>query len=323
MKVVVVGGSGLIGDYIVRDLLQRGHAVRVVTRTAPQDPIASVEYVRGDYLAGLHESVFEGRDALIQAASTDYRVLPKESDYFHRTNVVAMGALFVAAQRAGLKRAVYVSSFYHAIRPDLVTHPYVRSRRDAEDAVLAASEGNLSCSIIQPGWVMGVSRGTQANLPGLWAKWALSGWPMWFFPGGTNWVSGRSVGAAVATALERGERRARYLVGDENRSWESIFQEFAGVLGVSRKVRGLPGPVTKTTAAATALMIRLRRRHSGLNPMGWMRVLCGQTYFDGSAAARALGYPTGDVSRAVAETANYWQGRLLEGSRVEAVGNAA
>ena len=49
MKVVVTGGSGNIGRYVVRELLQYGHEVVSFDRVVPPEPEPGVHYRLGDH----------------------------------------------------------------------------------------------------------------------------------------------------------------------------------------------------------------------------------------------------------------------------------
>ena len=46
MKILVTGGSGTIGGYVLRELLHAGHTVSSFSRTAPR--VEGAEFIRGD-----------------------------------------------------------------------------------------------------------------------------------------------------------------------------------------------------------------------------------------------------------------------------------
>ena len=49
MKVVVTGGSGNIGRYVVRELLQYGHEIVSFDRVVPPEPEPGAHYRLGDH----------------------------------------------------------------------------------------------------------------------------------------------------------------------------------------------------------------------------------------------------------------------------------
>ena len=70
MRVLVTGGTGVFGRYAVRQLLARGHAVRVLSRQAAPTLPAGVTAVRGDLAKpeALTAAV-AGVEAVLHAAS--------------------------------------------------------------------------------------------------------------------------------------------------------------------------------------------------------------------------------------------------------------
>lgn len=308
MKTLVIGGTGLIGAHAVKELIARGHTARVLCRTPQQGEDNGIEYMQGDCLQEIPRAAFEGIEGVVFAAGTDYRILPKESawDFFHRTNVLASARVFRDARQAGVKRGVFVSSFYHVIRPDYAAHPYIASRRDSEPAVLEACGDDLNISIVEPSWVLGISSG-HVSLGEILAKWAYSKIPMIINSGGTNWVAATSLGHAIVTTLERGEHRGKYCVGDENRSWVSVAQQFVDALGVKRVVYVAPRFSTLLTGAVTTLALSLSGRESGLYPYRWMKALMENAYFDPTPAVHELGYPIHCIDSAIATMADYWR----------------
>jgi putative NADH-flavin reductase len=69
-RITVLGGTGYAGAAIVAEAARRGHDVTAVSRTAPTDPVAGVEYVAGSVLdPALLDGVTGDRDAVIVALS--------------------------------------------------------------------------------------------------------------------------------------------------------------------------------------------------------------------------------------------------------------
>lgn len=69
-RITVLGGTGYAGAAIVAEAAKRGHQVTAVSRTAPEQPVAGVEYVTGSAVdAAVLDSVVPGRDVVISALS--------------------------------------------------------------------------------------------------------------------------------------------------------------------------------------------------------------------------------------------------------------
>lgn len=118
MKALVTGGTGLVGRYIVETLLDAGYDVTVAGRTPPADDLfpkpVSFRHATLDP-DGIGEDLFTGIDAIVHAA---FDHLPgryrggegDDPEQFRRLNLDGSVKLFEAAKRAGVRRAVFLSS---------------------------------------------------------------------------------------------------------------------------------------------------------------------------------------------------------------------
>lgn len=107
MLVVVTGGSGNLGAYVVRELLSAGHEVRVFDRVRPA---ANVKWVAGDIEDfGDVASVLSGADAVVHLAA-----IPAPGGFpdnvVFRNNVVGTYNVHEAAALHGIGRVVSTSS---------------------------------------------------------------------------------------------------------------------------------------------------------------------------------------------------------------------
>ncbi|MAY39862.1 MULTISPECIES: NAD-dependent epimerase/dehydratase family protein [Spongiibacter] len=235
MKVLVVGGSGLIGGDAALYLKSHGHDVTIMARSAPTAPVlAALPFVRGDYV---NDDMSDGRlnrfDAVVFAAAADIRQVPMDGsvtpeDFYRKVNDEAVPRFFAAAREAGVRRAVYIGTFY----PQVASHrigecPYVTSRSNTDEAVRAMSSDSFTvCSLNLP-FVMG-------HIPGLdiphigalvaYASGALSELPVFAPKGGTNHITSHAVAQATLAALDHGESGRAYLLGDENYSWKEYLE---------------------------------------------------------------------------------------------------
>lgn len=302
MRVLVVGGTGLIGWHTARELLRRGHAVTAMARRRP--PAGSLPpgagHLQAD-MSALDGGALAGFDAVVHAAGSDYRNLaPRPAlDFYRRINVDASARLFAAARKAGARRAVFVTTYYHAVRPELARrHPYVASRAESEPAAFAAAGAELELVVVQPPYVLGAVPGRAAVGPAI-ARYVRSPAPLLAPPGGTNWIGVTALAEAIATALERGRPGARYLVGDEDIAWADLVARFALAAGRARPVRVVPRPILRAAAGGIALYARLAGKEAGVRPRDWIDVVCDSLYYDPSGPAAELGHRRGDIDQEI------------------------
>src|SRR5205809_1771334 len=113
MKVLVTGGAGYIGSVLVRQLLDKGHSVRVLDSLkfggeSLYDVMLhpNFEFMKGDVrVAADINKALEGIDAIAHlAAIVGDPACKKFSEEARETNWNAGVALFNAAEDAGVKR---------------------------------------------------------------------------------------------------------------------------------------------------------------------------------------------------------------------------
>jgi NADH dehydrogenase len=150
MKVLVTGGTGIIGESTVRALHRRGHAVRVLTRHAeraePWWP-AGVEGWAGDVSdeRSIRGSA-DGCDVVIHIAGIIHEEPPAST--FQKVNIDGTRYVVLEAERANVRRVVYVSS----LGVERGQSAYHKSKCVAEDVVEAFSREWI---VVRPGTVYG------------------------------------------------------------------------------------------------------------------------------------------------------------------------
>lgn len=117
-KILVTGGGGRVGRFIVEDLLNEGHEVTIASRKAPPDDHFSTAVQHRSFALdpGLDVSgLVDGFHGLVHAAFSHvpghYR--GGEGDDvagFWQRNYLATARLFQAAAMAGVRRGVFLSS---------------------------------------------------------------------------------------------------------------------------------------------------------------------------------------------------------------------
>jgi len=239
-KILVVGGTGLTGAHAALHLRDLGHEITLMSRAAPSleclkhfDHIAA-SYVNND-VPDAHLGQFE---QMVFAAGADIRQLPQGEDeeaFFTRANTEGIPAFFASAKNAGIRRAVYIGSYYPQVVPAAIdTSIYVRSRHLADEGVRGLNSDSFNvCSLNAP-FILGYVEGM--DLPHLsvlvqYALGHLDGVPVLAPAGGVNHISSKSMSEAIVGALERGEGGHAYLVGDENLSWKTYLELYFEAAG--------------------------------------------------------------------------------------------
>lgn len=162
-RYAVIGGAGMLGYEIVRQLLDRGHFVRVLDLESLND--ARCEVVVGDIRnpAAVNRAC-DGMDAVIQTAAAVWNVRTPRRLY-GQVNVDGNRLVIDACLRRGVRRLVYTSSMDVVVdgRKPIVngderlpyprrmpSDAYSRTKIIAEKMVLAANSPRLCTCVLRP-----------------------------------------------------------------------------------------------------------------------------------------------------------------------------
>jgi nucleoside-diphosphate-sugar epimerase len=294
MKVLIVGGTGMIGGQTAVFLAQGGHEVVLGSRkpARPGTPMERFPALIGDYSKGeFSPDELKGFDAVVFAAGNDIRHVPgdvDEDEFWRVMQIEGVPNFVERAKRAGVGRVVQLGSYYHQVMPHLAeTNAYVRARKLADEGARALAGASFNVSTLNPPSIVGALPGLPAKRYDTLAAWARGerpDIPDYAPAGGTNYMSVRSLAEAVAGALRHAESGKAYLVGDQNLRFHEFFQMIFDAAGASRQVA------------------ELDREHP-LLPDAFIVPGRGTVlaYEPDSDETALLGYTRGDVERAVRE----------------------
>jgi dihydroflavonol-4-reductase len=248
MKILVVGGTGMIGGHAALHLQALGHEVSIAGRNPPRQTTALAElpFLQGDYIAEtFSKAALAPFEAIVFAAGNDIRHVPKGEDlgaHALRANGEAVPQFAKLARQAGVRQFVHVGSFYPHVAPELIaSNAYIRSRKLATDGILALERPDFNvCSLDAP-FVLGAVPGMSLPMFEAYTQYAQGKIPIPPFgpAGGTNFISCLSLSEAIAGALEHKVTGKAILVGDENLSFAKYFELFFRAAGNDAEVPSL------------------------------------------------------------------------------------
>lgn len=109
--IALTGATGFIGQYLLRELPKRGYRLRVLLRRPSTIPLESASAVIGDLARPQNMSAaLAGADAVIHSAGIAHAMSGVPEDDYRLLNTEATIGLAQAAQRAGARRFVFLSS---------------------------------------------------------------------------------------------------------------------------------------------------------------------------------------------------------------------
>jgi dihydroflavonol-4-reductase len=319
-SVVVTGGTGFLGEHLVRALVaERRHRVRVLARTrSPVLEDLRVECIRGDVLEGGElDSALRDCAAVFHLAGLVSRD-PDDGQRMMRLHVDGTRRVLERAAAAGVRRIVVAStSGTVAVSPDEVVldersgyatevvagWPYYASKIYQEKLAfdLGAKLG-LEIVCVNPSLLLGPGDRRLSSTGDV--RRFLKGQIPVVPKGGMNFVDARDAAAATLAALEKGVPGERYLLGGPNWTMKEFFARLGRVAKVSPPRLRLPSRLQRATAS---LVEDLYRRRGKEPPIDRISVEMSEHFwwFDSAKAERALGFRHRDPALTLGDTVSY------------------
>lgn len=154
MKVFVTGGTGFVGQEVVRQLLEAGHEPVCLARSGSAQKLGvnpRLQIYPGDVTLGkgLNQGL-DGCDAVIHLVGI-IREFPGKGITFDRLHTQATGIMVAAAEQAGIERFLHMSA--NGTRKGAVS-PYHQTKWAAEQAV---RNGAPAWTIFRPSLIYGAA----------------------------------------------------------------------------------------------------------------------------------------------------------------------
>lgn len=328
-KAFVTGGTGLLGNNLVRELLADGKEVKLLARSREkaekQFAGLDVEIVIGNMEAiDAFESELADCDALFHTAA-HFRESYKGGEHLKQLldiNVNSTVKLFEAAYRQGLRRLVHTSSVAvldgergqlideTMLRNEAKADPYYLSKILSERAVLQFAANHQDCHIpiILPGWMWGpgdigpTSAGQEAldfeagKLPGI---------P----PSSFSIVDARDVARAMITAAQKGRSGERYLAAGRHISMAELMPLLEASTGVKAPTRQLPIQLLYLLAALYEVYGKLTGNPILLS-LASVKLIANEkdkSHYNHAKSERELGIKFRPKQETVADTINWYR----------------
>jgi uncharacterized protein YbjT (DUF2867 family) len=147
-NVFITGGTGYMGQRLIRELLARGHKIRALVRTGSEAKLPSgASAVIGDALdAATYADQVEPSDTVVQLVGVPHPS-PAKAAEFRRVDLPS-GLAAVRAAKQARAHLVYVS----VAHPAPMMKVYIEVRSQVEGAI---REAGLNATVLRPWYVLG------------------------------------------------------------------------------------------------------------------------------------------------------------------------
>lgn len=331
VRVLVTGGTGFIGGAVVRELIARRHAVRVLARAsgdAGPARAAGAEIVQGEVLDGPSvRAALVGCEAVVHCVGR-VSLQPGMDAELRVANVDAVEVVLSEALASGVQRAVFTSAtgaLGGSRSPAVLDErspgnaeslgiPYFTSKLDGERRALALAARGLQLVVLRPAYVLGPGdvHGSSAAMVVALARRRVPG----YVEGGASFCDVRDVARAHADALERGRPGEIYTLGGHNLTTTEVIGRVCSLAGapVPRK---MPYSAAMAIAAAEEITAGLQKRRPAIT-RDLVKASALYTFASSDKARGELGYVIRPFDEMVIDTLRW----AMEAGRLPADNDA-
>lgn len=284
--IALTGATGFVGQFLLHDLMRRGYRLRVLLRRPVDLPLHADSAVIGDLTRPQNMSeALKGVDAVVHSAGLAHTMSGLPEDDYRAINTEATTNLARAAERAGVRRFVFLSSIRAQCgptsseilcenSPEQPTDAYGRSKLAAEKALSASG---IDWVALRPVLVYGP--GVKGNMAAL-LELARGSWPLPLgaLKGKRSILAVQNLADAVDMVLRaEGPLRRPLIVadaepcsiGDMVKAMRRGFGRTAGLIPVPEGVMKIACLALGRREAFERVAGSLSVRSDGLKALGW------------------------------------------------------
>jgi dihydroflavonol-4-reductase len=241
--ILVTGATGFVGSYVVRDLVQKGYAVKAIRRRnilsfyIDAMIVDKVQWIQGDIMDnGLLDEAMQDTHTVIHSAA-NVSFSDKDHDKMLAINIDGTSNVVNAAIENNIKRFVHVSSVAALGRnKNIVVNEkqvwednakntnYALSKYHGEMEVWRGIAEGLNGVIVNPSTILGYGDWNASS--NVLFKNAYNGFP-WYTNGINGFVDVEDVSKAIIALMENGISGERFILNSGNWSYREILDALA------------------------------------------------------------------------------------------------
>ncbi len=323
MKVLVTGGEGLLGNNLIRELLDRSFEVGVLLQKKEMPTLGldglPLHRFYGNILD--EESVrnaIKGFDVVIHLAAST-QVNPPKDKKITEINVLGTKHVVQACLDFHLKRLIHVGTA-NSFAPGTLEQPgteeneytgqsygldYFDSKYSAQQLVLESVKNHsLNAIVVNPTFMIGPfdtkpSSGTL--LLSLYKKQI-----PFCTPGSKTYIAVKDACIAICNSIEMGRSGQCYILGNEHYTYQGFFQLVSSSLGFSTPQLILPAILIRSYGHFNTFLSKITRKTPVLSKE-MARLACENHCYSGEKARKDLKMPHTPLSVAIKDCFQWFE----------------
>lgn len=330
MMNLVTGGTGHIGNVLVKELLRLQNKVRVLVLPGEDlTPIKGldVEIVYGNVLdfSSLLPAM-QGIDTVFHLAGI-ISIMPGDDHFCHDVNVFGTKNVVRAAKQAGVKKFVYTSSI-HAFKrmpfgvtidekipidPRAALGAYDRSKAEATLAVLEESQKGFPAVIVCPTGVIGPYDYKDSEIGELIQGW-LKNKVNFMIEGCFDFVDVRDVVQGMIQARDLGRPGQIYILSGELLKVSDLWNLVKELVDFRSAAVNIPLRLAKFVAGFTQSYYRFTHKKPRLTSYS-IDTLQSNANINNQKARSELGYKPRSLRETILDTVTWWRDQYRSKAR--------
>jgi dihydroflavonol-4-reductase len=302
--ILVTGGTGFLGSYIIKELIDNNYRVRAIRRSKnlplwiPPAILEKVEWVEGDILDVISlEEAMKGIDTVIHSAAI-VSFMKKYRSEMYQVNVEGTANVVNMALEAGVRRIVYISSVAALGRTAAGSHVdeekkwedskvnthYAKSKFKAELHVWRGLSEGLQGVILNPSTILGYGNwdhGSSAIFKNVFKEFK------WYTNGINGFVDVEDVARVSRLMCENNITEERFIVNGDNWTFRKLQETIADSFGKKRPTK-LATPFLLALAWRIEMIKSLFSKKNPLITKETVRVGTSQTWFENAKLLKTL-----------------------------------
>lgn len=318
--IVVTGGTGHIGNVLVRELLNSGEKVRVVIPSFEDDsPLdgLEVEKVEGDVLdyTSLIRA-FNGADIVYHLAGI-VSITSAKKQLLYNVNINGTKNVIDACLECNVKRLVYTSSVHAFVEPPLgtpivesteidpkkVTGDYAKTKATATLEVKKAIKQGLDAVIVHPSGVIGPYEYKLSNTGQMIIDYVNKKIPG-CIEGAYDFVDVRDVASGIILACKNGINGDNYILSGERVTIDELFRMLESITKINSPTFKVPSWMAMVISPFMQAYSAIKKSKPIITPYS-IHTLSSNSQISHEKAEKMLGYSHRPMINTIKDTVDW------------------